>query len=87
MRSQDCVDQAPSTSDKFFYKLKHKYECLSNPKSEFPTVSLPDEVYECLNIFYDYRVQVCLESYEEAYGSENIGFYEKRSVQWYGNLT
>lgn len=75
---------APSTNENYFYKLKHKYDCLTNANSPTQRAFVPSEVNDCLNLFFDYPVEQCLKSYEESQGPSNLELYERDNKKWYG---
>lgn len=60
-------------SAKFQYPLKNKYECLSAVSGPASNVTILEEASACLNEFFDYLVEKCLEKLEAEYNG-NIGF-------------
>ena len=44
----------------FYYPLKNKYECLL--KTE-----ISEKAGECLGLYFDYSVELCLQQYESQY--------------------
>ena len=59
-----CLTKESVVDDHYFYKLKNKYSCLADTHNEFPMISVPDEVSECLNQYYDYKIETCLQDFE-----------------------
>ena len=55
-----CETKESVVDDNFFYKLKNKYSCLTATNNEFAQINVPDEVSECLNLYYDYKIENCL---------------------------
>lgn len=62
-----CLTQLTVNDDNFFYKLKNKYSCLTDTHNEFPLIDVPDEPSECLNLYYDYKIETCLQNYEDKF--------------------
>lgn len=62
--------QSESSSE---YRLKHKYECMVDPKNDFPIVELSDEASECLLEHFEYAIENCLTLYETRFNFE-MGF-------------
>lgn len=66
-------------NENFFYKLKNKYECLTSNDNEFEKIDVPEAVSVCLNKYYDYAIETCLQDYEAQYkdfdGTSQVGFY------------
>ena len=69
---QFCLDQLQVTDDKFFYKLKNKYECLNSPDNQYRT-EIGGEPLNCLSLYFEYMIDTCLQLYEAKYGG-NMGF-------------
>lgn len=63
-----CTKNLEATSDKYRYPLQHKYECLADPRNSFPATELSAEVGICLNKYYDFQIERCLEAYELQFG-------------------
>lgn len=74
-----CEKKQSVVNDKFFYKLMNKYKCLTSNDNEFPQIDVPEEVSVCLNLYYDYKIETCLELYEDQFknnsGFAQVGFY------------
>lgn len=70
-----ALDYSSFTSDQpqFYYSRRAKYECLADPTNSFGAVNLPDEVDQCLNLYYANKVEQCLYKYEKQY-QFNMGF-------------
>lgn len=68
-----CLEQQGVLSENFHYPLKNKYECLSAVSGPASNVTLLEEASACLNVFFDYLVEKCLEKMEADYNG-NIGF-------------
>jgi hypothetical protein len=47
---------------------------LTATHNEFPLIDVPDEPSECLNLYYDYKIETCLQNYEDKFEA-NVGFY------------
>jgi hypothetical protein len=72
-------------SDQFEYKLKNKYSCLTNTHNEFAAIDVPEEASQCMNKYYDYKIEKCLEEYEGQFpkndeGTPWVGFYGHNST-------
>ena len=72
------------TSDKFYYNIKHKYECFANIKFHPQPILVDDEVLECLDIGNDYEIELCLKNYEAAVGKELVLSVENPADLYYG---
>jgi len=59
-----CLTKQSVVNEKFFYKLKNKYSCLTDTHNEFAEIEVPGEASQCLNKYYDYKIERCLEEYE-----------------------
>lgn len=74
-----CEKKQSVVDDNFFYKLKNKYECLTSNDNEFEKIDVPEAVSMCLNKYYDYTIETCLQDYEAQYndyqGTPQVGFY------------
>jgi hypothetical protein len=63
--SSYCSEFSKSTSDSFYYPLKHKYDCLTDPENDFTDaddITIDDHILSCLQVYYDYPVELCLEA-------------------------
>jgi hypothetical protein len=45
-----CVEQVNATSDKFYYNLKNKYDCLLDPRND--EVTLSSKTANCANKYF-----------------------------------
>lgn len=68
-----CLEEQAVTSDKISYPLKNKYQCLSAITGPGSNVNIQDEAAECLSLFFDYKVEQCLEKMEAEY-NDDMGF-------------
>lgn len=60
---QYCLESLKVKSDKFYYPIKNKYKCLTNPKMEWK-VKIDSEAARCLNLYHSFQVENCLVAYE-----------------------
>lgn len=47
--------------------MKNKYECMVDSKNSFPIVSIPDQVSECLSLYFEFKLEECLKLYESRF--------------------
>lgn len=64
-----------------------------DPKNSFAIVTLPNEVNDCLLLYYEFKVEQCLKKYESRFLSQ-MGFTggsgspkDPEYYLFYGNLT
>ena len=54
-----CLKYQRSTSNAYYYRLKNKYECLSDPAGS--RIEIDDAAVECLGSGSDFVIEQCLE--------------------------
>ena len=56
-----CLEFTKANHPIFYYPLKNKYTCLTTVNSDFLPVLVAQEVTDCINEYYDYPTERCLE--------------------------
>ena len=54
--------------------MTNKYKCLMNNREIIGKVNVTTEVTGCMNLFYDYLMEICLTNYEASFEPGVIGF-------------
>lgn len=66
MEPHYCLNKQEVTSDKYYFRTKHKYDCFGDLKFHPNPIILDDEALFCLGLKYDFAIDNCLKNYEAA---------------------
>ena len=80
-----CLEFNRANHEIFYYPLKNKYSCLTTPNTDFLPVLVAQGVTDCIDEYYDYPTERCLEQYEAQLNAVELPAPTRRRLEnFYG---